>query len=545
MNAAEHPRRGTDVVLSGEMPDSSYATPQWLIQRGGRYLQVSEVLYRIAEAADGTHSPEDIAVLVGAQTRRQLSGDDVRALIEQRLVPAGIIAGADGAAAAATTKAPSSPLQITLRAAVVSGRVIAPFAWLGSAFYLPGIVIVAIAATVGSRLWLYGQHGVGDAFGRVVAEPWHLFVIGAIAIASALFHELGHASALRVAGGRARGMGFGLYLIYPVFYTDVTDSYRLSRWRRVLTDLGGFYFNLIFSLGVLAAYAITRDETLLVAVAIVDLEILHQLIPLGRLDGYWLLADLTGVPDFFSIAMPFARRVARQSGALPRLKPAATAVVAIYLALILPALALFAWAVGQNLPRFTHAALASFLTQAERLEPALAAHDLGAAASAVGQGILLTLPLLAALFFLAMIARLFARLFVRVAGRTSLQRAAGLASAVAAIVLLVALWTPGIGDVLTAARETSVPRVFEGRLDPIASALPKLSFAPRTAAPRTAPASTPVAPRTVLPATLRPTPEPATSAPTEAPPPSASPSPVPTTAPSSPTAAPTATGGTP
>ena len=40
-------------------------------------------------------------------------------------------------------------------------------------------------------------------------------------------------------------MGAGLYLIWPAFYTDVTDSYRLARAGRVPTDLGGLYFNAI------------------------------------------------------------------------------------------------------------------------------------------------------------------------------------------------------------------------------------------------------------------------------------------------------------
>ena len=40
-------------------------------------------------------------------------------------------------------------------------------------------------------------------------------------------------------------MGAGLYLVWPAFYTDVTDSYRLDRGGRIRTDLGGLYFNAI------------------------------------------------------------------------------------------------------------------------------------------------------------------------------------------------------------------------------------------------------------------------------------------------------------
>src|SRR5438477_11022623 len=106
---AERPQRAPDVQFAGQMQDSSFTTPQWLIQRGDRYLQVSELLYRVAEAADGTHSYDDIAVLVGAATRRQVSGDDVRVLVQERLAPAGIVAASGPAVDAAFTRRTQDP----------------------------------------------------------------------------------------------------------------------------------------------------------------------------------------------------------------------------------------------------------------------------------------------------------------------------------------------------------------------------------------------------------------------------------------------------
>ena len=77
------------------MPGTAYQNQQWLIQRGDRYLQVSEVLYRVAEHCDGTRTEDDIAVLVSAATRRNVptkSSHDCRAaskrcVNEQRAVP--------------------------------------------------------------------------------------------------------------------------------------------------------------------------------------------------------------------------------------------------------------------------------------------------------------------------------------------------------------------------------------------------------------------------------------------------------------------------
>jgi len=253
------------------MPGTGYRATQWLIQRGDRYLQVSELLYRVAELCDGTRSDGEIAVLVAAATRRNLSGEDVRAIVESKLAPAGIV----GNGSTAQVSRSSSPLGVQLGTKIIGPSAIDCAARVAGVFFFPGVAIVAAAAAIGTHLWLYGRHGLGSAIGEVVLEPWRMAALAAIAFGAAAFHELGHASALRVAGGRARGMGLGFYLIYPVLFTDVTDSYRLGRWRRLLTDAGGFYFNLIFTLGVFAAYAITRQDWLLVAIAIIDFEIVH------------------------------------------------------------------------------------------------------------------------------------------------------------------------------------------------------------------------------------------------------------------------------
>ena len=43
---------------------------------------------------------------------------------------------------------------------------------------------------------------------------------------SGFFHELGHAAGTRYGGASPGVMGVGIYLAFPAFYTDLTDSYR-------------------------------------------------------------------------------------------------------------------------------------------------------------------------------------------------------------------------------------------------------------------------------------------------------------------------------
>ena len=63
------------------------------------------------------------------------------------------------------------------------------------------------------------------------------------------FHEFGHAAAAAAVAPRRARWATGLYLMWPAFYTDVTDSYRLGRGGRLRTDLGGLYFNAIVAVG--------------------------------------------------------------------------------------------------------------------------------------------------------------------------------------------------------------------------------------------------------------------------------------------------------
>ena len=56
-------------------------------------------------------------------------------------------------------------------------------------------------------------------------------------------------------------MALAVYVVYPAFFTDVTQSYRLGRGGRVRTDLGGVYFNALTIVGLTALYAQTHSSS--------------------------------------------------------------------------------------------------------------------------------------------------------------------------------------------------------------------------------------------------------------------------------------------
>ena len=296
---SEAPTLADGVELIGEYDGSGFKEPPSLVRRAdGQVIQLPPLLYEVAARADGRHSEADIADAVGREIRRGLDAGQVHFLVEEKLRPLGILANPDGTSPA--VQKPDPFLALRFRAAVIPERVSNA---LGAAFaplFAPPVLVAALVAFVVGDVWLFFDHGVAQALRGALYHPGMFLPLFAAVIASAAFHEIGHAAACRYGGGRPGKMGCGLYLAWPAFYTDVTDSYRLGRRARLRTDLGGVYFNAVFVLATLGAYFVTGLEPLLLLVVIQHFEIAHQLLPVVRLDGYYIVADLTGVPDLFA-----------------------------------------------------------------------------------------------------------------------------------------------------------------------------------------------------------------------------------------------------
>ena len=173
--------------------------------------------------------------------------------------------------------------------------------------FRPFAVAVVLAALIASDTWLFGWGRLGSASRYVLLHPLLVLLVLGLSVASMLFHECGHAAACRYGGARPGVIGMGIYVIWPAFFTNVTDAYRLGRAGRIRTDLGGVYFNAIFVLPLTVTYLATGYAPLACAVVLIHAEIVQQLLPSLRFDGYFILADLIGLPDLFRRIGPTLR----------------------------------------------------------------------------------------------------------------------------------------------------------------------------------------------------------------------------------------------
>jgi putative peptide zinc metalloprotease protein len=577
----ERPQLAPGLELRGEMTESAYEEAPWLIERDRHYIQLPRLLYHVAQACDGRRSHAEIAAVVSDQLDRDITDDNIRTLVGN-LVKAGLVVdvpaagrhagtsesavtAADGGASGASTGAAAptsrtasrSPLAIT-RMAMIGPRFVEPAARLFRFLYLPPVLLAVLAAAMVAQVWLYAIHGVGGGLHDAFYTPGLMLVVLLVVVVATGFHEFGHAAALAYGGGRVGGMGAGIYLVYPAFYTDVTDNYRLSRWARVRTDLGGFYFNLIFVLGLMAVYAATGLEFLLLVVVVINLEIIHQLLPFLRLDGYWALADATGIPDFFSQIPSFLRSVLPAWVPFPKgptmapLKPWARVFFLLYIVITIPLLLALLLMTLRAAPRVLATIVDAIGQQLGGLPAALAAGDLLQVAARAVQVVFLAIPALGLSYTFVVLGRTLFRVLRRWSQASAVKRGIASAAGVAAVIGLVLLWGPVLpppGGPPTAIRLAAFQPIVRGerwtiqevytesRYEPAADAVPP----PANGSPGTSPLPSPSAPPSGSPTAPG-----ATSTPSDTTDPGSTPTPPPasaTPAPTDATAVPTTTGG--
>ena len=308
--AVELPRLADGVELLGEYQDSGCSQPPSLVRRAdGQVIQMSALLYQVTCRIDGSRGPAAIAQQVSADLGRLLNADQVRYLITAKLIPLGVVAGPDVPAGLPEPGLPKANPLLALRArgTLLPERAVNAVGTLLRPLFRWPVVVAVVASVLAVDYWLFAVHGLGGGIQQVLHDPVDFLVVIGLSLASAAFHECGHAAGCRYGGARPGVIGVGIYVMWPSFFTNVTDSYRLNRAGRLRTDLGGLYFNLIFMLALAAVYSATSSEILLLVIAVTHLEMLEQLLPFVRFDGYFILSDLVGVPDLFARIVPILR----------------------------------------------------------------------------------------------------------------------------------------------------------------------------------------------------------------------------------------------
>jgi putative peptide zinc metalloprotease protein len=387
------PKLAEGIELIGEYEDSGYKEPPSIARRAdGQVIQLPKLLFFVAESTDGKRTYEQIAERVTEATGRGVSGDDIRFLVNEKLRPLGVLAQADGSSPQVQKADPM--LALKFRAALVPEGAVRAITTVFYPFFLPPVVLAAVVGLVAVDVWLFFFHGIAQPARELVYNPLLLLMIIGLVVVGTALHEIGHATAARYGGAKPGVMGAGVYIVWPAFYTDVTDAYRLDRKGRLRTDLGGVYFNALFALATTGAYFLTGFEPLLILVLVQHFQILQQLLPLLRLDGYYILSDLTGVPDLFMRLRPTLASLVpgKKDESVDQLKPWVRVVVTGWVIVLIPVLCFIFGFMVINAPRIVATAWDSFLVHFDRASDAFGGGNALSGVVSSGQMVMLALP---------------------------------------------------------------------------------------------------------------------------------------------------------
>ncbi len=395
-SGASKPKLAPGIELVGRYEGSGYKQDPYIARRDdGQMIQLSQLLYLVAEAADGSRDLEAIAAKVTDGFGRKVSADNVAYLIENNLQPLGVLAHPDGSSPDVQKADPL--LALKLKKELLGERgVNAAAILLKPLFWFP-VMFAFVAGLVAVDIWYFSSHGIGQSMRDLLYNPLLILGVYVLLILSILWHEFGHAAACRYGGARPGVIGFGIYVVWPAFYTDVTDTYRLGKGGRVRTDLGGVYFNGLFSIAIAGVYMLTRFEPLLVLILMQHMLMIYNFIPFLRMDGYYVISDLTGVPDLFSRVKPTLRSLIpghETEDSVSELKTWVRVVVTLWVVIVIPLLLFLFVMMVLSAPRVLATGWDSFQRSSGKLTEAWRKGDYGQAAVDALQIVFLVLPLL-------------------------------------------------------------------------------------------------------------------------------------------------------
>ncbi len=253
------------------------------------YLKINLETYHLLSLIDGIKSLSQICEEYNAMYQKNITTSDIENLLYGKLSIYGILKGSED-----NIKPYQKPSYLNLSFTIINqkllSKIVTYFCFL---FKLKTAIFTSVSSISLIIIFLLTNIDFYNAF-SLQDSLIYFFLIKAISVT---FHEIGHATSAYYFGAKTGGVGGGFYLFKPVYYTDVTDIWRLKKWQRIIVNLSGVYFEFIFcALLSLIAFFVNHHLLLMIAV-FVSIHSLFNLIPLLRSDGYWILSDLINKPN--------------------------------------------------------------------------------------------------------------------------------------------------------------------------------------------------------------------------------------------------------
>lgn len=150
------------------------------------------------------------------------------------------------------------------------------------------------------------QSSLRASFGGLVLMYTGIAILG-------LIHEFGHSSSSSYYKQPSDKIGFGIYIVFPVFYSDVSKIWNLNKWKRIIVNLGGIYFQLLMNIIFYFIYTNIQsldNKVILKFFILANFMLLFfALNPFIRNDGYWVYSDFFSIKNLTQRATLFPKEL--------------------------------------------------------------------------------------------------------------------------------------------------------------------------------------------------------------------------------------------
>lgn len=287
-----------DIVptLSPELSIHKFSDTEYLLyqKKYGHYLKVSKRVHALLGFIDGKKSLQLISDEYNSKYNEEITPELPYKLFFKKLSKYGLLINTSDLA-----KYVEKPDYLKLSFTIIGKKTLTKITPLFKGLFNPKLITIffIISSIIClSTLWFNSEEIVDFFYMFIPTTEAILFFFG-IMFLSVTFHEIGHVSAAAYFGAEHGGIGGGFYLFTPVYYADVTDIWRLPRKQRIMVNLAGVYFELIFCSFLCVISVLISNSYLGVVGFMVFIHSLYNLVPFIRNDGYWLLSDALDTPN--------------------------------------------------------------------------------------------------------------------------------------------------------------------------------------------------------------------------------------------------------
>lgn len=242
-----------------------------LLSCGGQYYEASPAMAELVETLQ-RHATEEEAIAAYTEKKAgRYTPEQVRLIIDKFIIPL----------LTPKQQKRSFLYEKELFSAAAIDKFSDTFRFLFNRWYMLTVFLVAVSLDA----WFFFRTPDLLLFNNKV-NVYLVVGLFAFMLGSSFFHELGHASACKHFGVRHGGIGFGLYLNFPVLYTDVTEVWKLDRTQRCVVNLAGVYFQSYWLIILLSVFLLTGNDIVRYLILVMNLGFVMTLNPFFKFDGY-------------------------------------------------------------------------------------------------------------------------------------------------------------------------------------------------------------------------------------------------------------------